>query len=112
MVGKKEVRWITSDPMEAQKAAAKHYCQIHQVFHTQDEAESWIGEEEGTDNEDPPRPQSKKARGYLSDSDKDSSDPDVDVAGAAKVAHHRKKNQAHRVRKQREAKESKGKSER
>jgi hypothetical protein len=92
MVGKKEVRWITSDPMEAQKAA---------------EAESWIDEEEVTDDEDPPNLSPRKQGGYLSNLDDDSSDPDVDVAGVAKATHCRKKNQAHRVRKGKEAKEAK-----
>jgi hypothetical protein len=38
MIGRKEAKWITSDPKEANKAASKSYCRIHQVFHTQDKA--------------------------------------------------------------------------
>jgi hypothetical protein len=83
----------------------KTYCHIHQVFHTQDEAEDWLGDDDD-DNEGPdlvPR----KHQGDARDSDDNSSVPDVDVKGIAKANCRKKKNQARRVKKRKEAKEKK-----
>jgi hypothetical protein len=69
MIGKKGMRWITSNPSEAHDTMSKKHCRIGEVFQTQAEAEAWIeGEEEIPDLV--PR--------YDSDSDDDSSVAEID----------------------------------
>jgi hypothetical protein len=97
MIGRKEAKWITSDPDEAQKAASKTYCRIHQVFHTQEEAEEWLEE---SDDDKIPELIPRKHQAYYSDSSEDDdSVPEVDVRGIAKADRRKKKNQARRARK-------------
>lgn len=95
MIEKKGVKWITSNPTEANHAATRKNCHISQVFYTQDTAEEWLEEEESDDDEIPPL----KARspGHGDGSEDDSSDPDVDAKTLAKADRRKKKNQARRA---------------
>jgi hypothetical protein len=61
MIGKKEAKWIASDPTEAHKAASKAHCRIHQVFHLQHEAEEWLENDKDSDDDKVPKHESDDA---------------------------------------------------
>jgi hypothetical protein len=46
MVGKKGMRWVSSNPTEAHDTISKKHCRIEKVFQTRVEAEAWLDEEE------------------------------------------------------------------
>jgi hypothetical protein len=99
-------KWLTSNPAEANRAAAKKGSRRDQVFHNQGEAEAWLDSRD-EDSEDeteipnliPPR------RGYESD---DSSVPpsDCNKSGRRKLARRQAKNQAQKARKRQSAREA------
>ncbi len=79
-------RWVTSDPIVANDAAMRPGCVIAQVFHSREEAEDWVKDDDSS---------MPKKRGF-SDEESDSSERESValnslVGKAAKVAYQKKK---------------------
>jgi len=107
MIGKQEVKWITLDPITAHAAAAKTYGRIHQVFHTKEEAEEWLDEDEGSEDNRARAPLSEHHGNYDSDSSDASSVAEVKDKKTTKADRRKEKNRTRRALKNKAAKAKK-----
>jgi hypothetical protein len=92
---KKSECWITSDPIEANDAATYHGGTIAHVFHSREEAETWLKDVEA--RKDPKHRQA----GTQESSEEDSSD-DGSAGSIADKALYRKRKKRDQRRKKRE----------
>jgi hypothetical protein len=98
-------KWLTSNPAEADRAAAKKGSRIDQVFHNQGEAEAWLDSREEDSEDETEIPNLIPCRGYESD---DSSVPpsDCNKSGRRKLARRQAKKQAQKACKRQSAREA------
>jgi hypothetical protein len=101
-------KWVTRDPTEANSSASKKLSRIDHLFHTKDEAETWLFAgplkdfEKGSEDEGPPALIPREEI----DSD-DESIPDLSTKRGKQVARRRDRKRAQKARKRKNEKDKK-----